>query len=838
MREKIRNAPNIPDHEVLRKIGGGAYGDVWMAQAVTGVMRAIKVVWREDFDIDVDFEREFEGIKNYEPISRSNQGLIPILHVGRSKKSDENTFYYYVMELADDVDRGQSFHPVEYIPRTLLSDLRIADKKSIDVDRCLKFGRQTAEALAFLHSKGLAHRDIKPANIVYHNGAPKLADIGLVAAPGQRTFVGTQGFVPPEGPGTRRADIYALGKILYEMTTGKDRMDFPQLPECPFNGEKAKRWKELNTIICDVCDAREPSRNLKQAEPLVKALDGIARGRGYRKPLPLAKFKPVALGASLLLAGALLVMTLRPERVEDAKEEAFVPVKITSLPAGAEVWTTDGEFIGTTPLAGREVMEGTITQYEFRLNGYATVREDLIAQGPAVILEAVLPIFAPPQKGAPWSDALGAPYTPKGNGHIAKHQTFEWAVRHFPKGEGPSKYKFGAGTIRVNGVNRMVALTDQKGANAYCVWLTRLSLKRGYLTEDFQIKATLDKDSKVSKASPGAKKNNLVPFVCYVEGIPYSSLAAKFTGAVEMALFIDGVQMDYELNDGVLLVDKIRPGKHVITVEAEGYRQYTKKYEFKNNELAELNLKLRANNSVVFDNEWENSMGMIMKPINEVLMASAYETRIDDYLAFCKATERAQPGKPSFKQEGEHPVVNVSRADAQEFCKWLTEKERKESRIGSVHAYRLPTDEEWSYFAELENETGQTPFERDVAEGSSFEWGEDWPPSDSSGNFADETHAAEEVVLRERVIEGYYDFYSYTAPVGGYEGNGYGLSDMAGNVYEWVSDDFGVGEYGVARGASWKSYQKDSLLLKFRNAMKPTAKNDETGFRVVLSKSE
>ena len=100
-----RTHPNIPDHDVLRKIGGGAYGEVWMARGVTGAMRAVKVVWREDFDDERTFEREFEGILKYEPISRDHPALVNILHVGRSP--DGISFYYYVMELGDDVATGQ-----------------------------------------------------------------------------------------------------------------------------------------------------------------------------------------------------------------------------------------------------------------------------------------------------------------------------------------------------------------------------------------------------------------------------------------------------------------------------------------------------------------------------------------------------------------------------------------------------------------------------------------------------------------------------------------------------------------------------------------------------------
>ena len=91
MPTKQRPLPSIPDHEVLRKIGGGAYGEVWLARGVTGAMRAVKVVWREDFEDERTFEREFEGILRFEPISRDHPGLVNVLHVGRSP--DRHSFY-------------------------------------------------------------------------------------------------------------------------------------------------------------------------------------------------------------------------------------------------------------------------------------------------------------------------------------------------------------------------------------------------------------------------------------------------------------------------------------------------------------------------------------------------------------------------------------------------------------------------------------------------------------------------------------------------------------------------------------------------------------------------
>src|SRR5262245_15036493 len=120
--------PFIPDHTLLRPIGRGSYGEVWLARNVMGALRAVKIIWRRQFDSQRPYDREFAGIQHYEPVSRESSGLVHVLHVGRN---DAEGYFYYVMELADAwaVDSNQSSvisdktTGTDYSPRTLRSDL-------------------------------------------------------------------------------------------------------------------------------------------------------------------------------------------------------------------------------------------------------------------------------------------------------------------------------------------------------------------------------------------------------------------------------------------------------------------------------------------------------------------------------------------------------------------------------------------------------------------------------------------------------------------------------------------------------------------------------------------
>jgi tetratricopeptide (TPR) repeat protein len=293
----------IPDHQLLRRIGRGSYGEVWLARSVTGAYRAVKIVHRRAFDHDRPFEREFSGILKFEPISRKHESQMDILHVGRG-----DDCFFYVMELADDQFAGQQINPDSYAPKTLKSEL--FQRGKLPFEECVQISLSLTTALDNLHSQGLVHRDIKPSNVIFVNGVVKLSDIGLVTGvDASRSFVGTEGFVPPEGPGTPQADLYSLGKVLYEICTGKDRQEFPELPADLDAWPDREGLLELNAVIVKAC-REDPLQRYASAQAMHRELlllqsgKSLARLHASERTLARVKRITVAAGAVVLLLAA------------------------------------------------------------------------------------------------------------------------------------------------------------------------------------------------------------------------------------------------------------------------------------------------------------------------------------------------------------------------------------------------------------------------------------------------------------------------------------------------------------------------------------------------------
>jgi WD40 repeat protein len=290
---------------MVRRIGRGSYGEVWLARNAVGTWRAVKVVHRDRFNDSRPYEREFSGIKKYEPISRANEGLVDVLQIGRN---DDEGYFYYVMELAgpQNAERGTGEAALAYKPRTLASEIKA--RGHLPVDECVSLGITLCLALGHLHRSGLIHRDVKPSNIIFVSGVPKLADIGLVTDfADARSFVGTEGFIPPEGPNSPQADLYALGKVLYEASMGKDRHDFPEpltagLDSCT----EAEGLMELNEVLLRAC-APNTKERYKSAEQMIADLALLHSGESVHQKRQLERRIRFLSRAGMIMAAVVLL---------------------------------------------------------------------------------------------------------------------------------------------------------------------------------------------------------------------------------------------------------------------------------------------------------------------------------------------------------------------------------------------------------------------------------------------------------------------------------------------------------------------------------------------------
>ena len=241
-------------YDLLRKLGEGSFGEVWLAKAPTSVCVA-KIVYRHKCGPE-KYAREFNSLRRRAKLSHTDGSLISINHV---QQHDDLGFFYYTMPKADDAHGTGNLDPENYEPLTLEYK---AQRRLLPADEAAKIGLQLLRAVEFLDTHDLTHGDIKPANIVYINGCPVLADIGLL----KRTTMdgtdeGSSGYVCEGEGGTLRGDLYALAKTLYLIFSGNSpKGEVRPGHEAP--SEISLRFRRVLTIACDK-DANRRYVNIK-----------------------------------------------------------------------------------------------------------------------------------------------------------------------------------------------------------------------------------------------------------------------------------------------------------------------------------------------------------------------------------------------------------------------------------------------------------------------------------------------------------------------------------------------------------------------------------------------
>jgi len=249
----------IDRYEVLEALGKGAYAETYKARdTATGdtvVLKSPDPMLFADPGLFQRFRRETE-------IARR------LHHPGVQRSVD----------LAE--KRSEPYLVLEYVDGDSLRQRLRRYEGPVPVDQALDWGRQLAEALAYLHANGIVHRDLKPENIlVTADGRLKVADFGTAMLTGARRLtwrhlsesLGTPDYMSPEqvqgNRGDARSDIYSWGVIMYELLTGR----------VPFGGDN---WLAVMAGHLQ----STPTRILKLRPDVSPALDAVVLHAMRRHP--------------------------------------------------------------------------------------------------------------------------------------------------------------------------------------------------------------------------------------------------------------------------------------------------------------------------------------------------------------------------------------------------------------------------------------------------------------------------------------------------------------------------------------------------------------------------
>lgn len=232
-------------YEIVRKIGGGGMGAVYLAsdRNLGGVLRAVKEMVQSYIE-DAQQEKAVNDFK------RESLLLTSLEHPAIPTIYD----YFY------DEKEARFYLVMKYISGgDLAGRLRSIPEGKIDEATVTEWGIQIADVLNYLHNRQppIVYRDLKPSNIMIdgNTGRVMLIDFGIARWVNKEekgvTAVGTMGYAPPElfsGNVEPRSDIYSLGSTMFHLLTGADPQSNPLLI---FDFHKNPRPRQINSALSD-----------------------------------------------------------------------------------------------------------------------------------------------------------------------------------------------------------------------------------------------------------------------------------------------------------------------------------------------------------------------------------------------------------------------------------------------------------------------------------------------------------------------------------------------------------------------------------------------------------
>jgi serine/threonine protein kinase len=314
----------LGQYEIVERLGGGGMAVVYRAvQQPLGREVALKALSSELFQ-DEGFVKRFETeAKTLAKLDHPN--ILPI----------------YDFEVLD----GNAFLTMPLIRGGTLRD--ILNRGPMEALAAWRYLREIGDGLQHAHDAGIVHRDLKPTNVLIHaDGRAMLADFGLARGAGQPTHlttiglaIGTPGYMAPEQvmghDVDKRADIYAMGVLTFEMLTGKlpysgtNRMEVAYATvNSPIPSAvklNANLPDELDQLLTKVL-AKDPAQRPQSVRELLSQMARLPqrRGSGVATPAPVASSATPATGGVAVLP--------RPTTTSNGPDTTSMKVVLPSAP--------------------------------------------------------------------------------------------------------------------------------------------------------------------------------------------------------------------------------------------------------------------------------------------------------------------------------------------------------------------------------------------------------------------------------------------------------------------------------------------------------------------------
>jgi serine/threonine protein kinase len=282
----------IDQYRILQHIARGGMADVYLAEDVDLERNvAFKVMLDVLAASDPQFAERFR--REAQIVAKLNHpNIVQVYTVGQTPK-------------------GQPYIAMQYIEGGSLRDKlkELAEReKLLTTEQSLNIIRHIALALGEAHKAEVVHRDLKPANVLIRpDGAPVLVDLGIAAVRGGAkltqtgSIIGTPAYMSPEQVRGQlidgRADLYALGVILYEILAGMRPFEadesiavlHKQVYEEPFPLSGFRPDLSPQTLLlADTALKKDPAHRYQSAEEMVQAIDDAIRAEGFYGPNPQA----------------------------------------------------------------------------------------------------------------------------------------------------------------------------------------------------------------------------------------------------------------------------------------------------------------------------------------------------------------------------------------------------------------------------------------------------------------------------------------------------------------------------------------------------------------------